>query len=263
MKETTIVILGLFIAGCGGGSDSGSAVTLQPPGGGIGLFPVNDSPGGIWTGTDSDGDELALLVAETGRFHFIDQFLRKGFGSLSVSNGNDVDGDFQFVAPSVTVFPNPSPSANCTASGSVNERISLTLTVNCTTAAGTQDSVTVALTYDASYDRDSSLATISGLYRDQFGGNVLDISANGSIFQQDPTGCTRNGQISIINSAYNAYDVEMTLSNCVANAAALEGATFTGLATLDDSATPELAIFAVTGTVNGVLFSNILPLERI
>lgn len=105
---------------------------------------------------------------------------------------------------------------------------------------------TFALTYNALYDRDSSLATIAGNFREP-NGTVVSVDASGNIFSQDATtGCVVNGKASIIDSRYNAYDIQYTFSSCIAELTVLNGVTFTGLGTLDNTAVPEQAVIAVT-----------------
>jgi len=118
------------------------------------------------------------------------------------------------------------------------------------------------LNYDSLYDRDSSLSVIAGNYNDD--GLVLNIAANGVIFEQDPaTACIINGQVAIIDSQFNAYDVSMTFSNCVGNFAILNGVTLTGLGILDNTVTPEELTFVMTGTVAGMTGSVVFTLPRI
>ena len=155
-----------------------------------------------------------------------------------------------------------SSSATCTATGTIQERQSLAVTTNCTTDLGSTFSNSATLNYDSLYDRDSSLSVIAGNYDD--GGLVLNIAVNGVIFEQDPaTACIINGQVSIIDSAFNAYDFSMTFSNCLGNFAILNGETFTGLAILDNTVAPEQLIAGMTGTVAGVTVSLVTSVPRI
>jgi hypothetical protein len=170
--------------------------------------------------------------------------------------------NYTYVAPLGFVLDDGSSSATCSATGTILERQSIAITTNCTTDLGSAFSNSASLTYDPNYDRDSSLSVVAGNYQD--GGAVLNIAANGVIFEQDPaTGCTINGQVSIIDSAFNAYDVLMTFSNCVGNAAILNGATFTGLGILDNTVTPEHLVVGMTGAVSGVVVSIVISLPRI
>jgi hypothetical protein len=214
-------------------------------------------------GTDSGGDLALALVTETGRFHLIDECGIQGSGILSVSNGNDVSGNFQLVTPSGCTFPDGTTLADCTLSGTVTERQTMSVTANCTTTAGLQDQITLALNYDPIYERDSSLATIAGTY-DDGSGIVTDIASDGMIFEQDPvSGCVTNGQVSVIDSAFNAYDFAFGFSNCTGQDAILNGSSFVGIGTLDNTLTPEVLIVAVTGDVAGTLVSVVFVAERI
>lgn len=256
MKKISITLSVLILSACGGGGDS-SPPSVPPP-------VANQSPGGIWLGVDSIGQDIVALVTETGRFHFIADLSSQGAGVLSVSNGNDVDGNFDLVTESGFVFADGTTLANCALSGTVNERQTLTVTVNCTTTAGLQTQTTVALAYEPLYDRNSSLATIAGMFDDGAGGIVTIIAADGTIFEQDPvSGCVTNGQVRIINSNFNAYDIETGFSNCTGQAAILNGATFVGIGVLDNTVNPELLVIGLTGVVSGVLISIVAIQQRI
>ena len=249
-----VLSLTAICVACGGGG--GGAVSSPPP-------VINVSPGGIWTGIDSDGDLVIALVTETGRFNFLDEFGNQGSGILSVSNGNDVSGNFQLVTPLGITFPDGTTLADCTLSGTVTERQTMTVTVNCTTTAGLQDQITVTLDYEAIYDSDSSLAAIAGIYGDG-SGVVTDIASDGTIFAQDPvSGCVTNGQVNIIDPAFNAYDVQFGFSNCTGQLAILNGTSFVGIAILDDTVTPEALIVAATGDVAGTLVSFVSVSQRL
>ena len=231
-----LLLIGL--AGCGGGGGGGQ--TVAPP-------VVNQSVGGIWQGKDSDGDDIVALVTEDGRFHFIDP-LGQGFGSMSVSAGNQVSASFTDVADFGTTFSDGSTSAICTLSGTVVERQSLAVSSQCTSTLGNTHQVSATLTFNVLYNRDASLATIAGLYDDQ--GDVLNINSAGVLFEQDATdGCVLNGQVSVVNPAYDSYQVQFTVSNCNANLAQLNGTSWTGIGTLDNTASPEELIFGVVGDV--------------
>lgn len=254
--KTGAVIIFLFalagITSCGGG---GGGSAPPPP-------PADQAIGGVWVGTDSSGLEILALSTESGRVHWVAPNTgEQGFGTGSV-NGTAVTINYTYVAPQGFTLADGSTSAVCSATGTIQERQSLTVTTNCTTDLGGTFSNSASLTYDPLYDRDSSLSVIAGNY-DDFG-LVLNVNANGVMFEQDPaTGCVVNGQVSIINSQFNAYDVSITYSNCVGNFAVLNGATFTGLGILDNTVTPEQAVVGLTGTVGGVIFSIVFTLPRI
>jgi hypothetical protein len=250
-----VLSLTAFCAACGGGG-GGSASSPTP------TQVVNASPGGIWEGIDSDGVDVIALVTETGRFHFINELFDSGSGILSVSNGNEVSGNFQLVTELGSVFSDGTTLANCTLSGTVVERQTINGTINCTTTAGRQSQSTITLNYNPLYERDSSLSVIAGNYDDS--GLVINIDANGVIFEQVPvSGCVNNGQVSILNPAFNAYDVQFGFSNCTGQFAILNGTSFVGIATLDNTVTPEALIVGATGEIAGVLVSFVGISERL
>jgi hypothetical protein len=223
---------------------------------------TNVSPGGFWDGIDSKGRVVLAVVTETGRFHLITEDLSQGSGVLSVSNGNNLSGNFTLVTQLGYVFADGTTMADCSLTGTITERQNINATVNCVTTAGLQDQSTATLDYYNLYERDSSLATIAGNYQ---GVNaVLNVAGNGVIFSQDAvSGCVINGQVSIINSMYDVYDIEFAYSNCAGESAVFNGANFIGLALLDNTVNPEEVIVAATGTVAGVYISFVQSLPRL
>lgn len=257
MKQLYMLTVAMVLAGCGGGGGSNSS---PPP-------PANQSVGGIWEGVDSDGDNIVGLIAESGFFHFIDDF-GQGFGIAAVSNGNQVDASYTYVADLGTVLFDGSTSADCTLSGTIVERQTLTVASNCTTTLGSTTQVTASLTYDSLYERNASLATIAGQYSDF--GDVITIDNTGAVFEQSATtGCVLNGQVSVINPEHNAYGVAFTVGGCGAGFTELNGTSWSGIGALDnsDSSTPEELVFGVTGdvTISGVTatFALIIVAPRI
>jgi len=244
-----------LLAACGGGGGGGGGDNTQPP-------VVDEAVGGIWIGSDSTGLEIYALSTESGEIHWvIPSTGEQGFGSGS-ANGTSLTINYTYVAPLGYVLSDGSTSASCTATGTIRERQSMSATTNCTTALGNSFNNSATLSYSALYDRDSSLATIAGNY-DDFG-LVLNVNGAGEIFEQIPgTGCVVNGQVSIIDARYNAYDIWVSYSNCIGNDAVLNGARFEGLATLDNTDNPELAIAGLIGNVGGVGYSVIYVLSRL
>lgn len=218
------------------------------------------SPGGVWRGIDSNLLDIVVLVTETGRFHFLDESESQGSGNLIVSNVDNISANYQYVKPIGFVYPDGTTSADCTLTGTVTERQNMTVATDCTTTAGTQVEATASLNYLAYYDQDSSLAIIAGNYSTPTG-SVMSIAADGIIFVQDAvTGCIVNGQVSIIDTAFTAYDIQYGISNCIGQDAFWNGSSFTGLAVLDNSSpsSADFLPFALTGDVQGSLVSLFL-----
>ena len=88
-----------------------------------------------------------------------------GFGSGAILvTGDQLTGAYDLKRLGSFGVP-PEPNESCVLTGTVNERISLSLSLECTDAAGTARSASVTLGYDSDYERDSSLALIAGTTR--------------------------------------------------------------------------------------------------
>jgi hypothetical protein len=257
MKRYWIALCSLIICACGGGG----GVDI----GGISTGPIviaDVAVDGVWLGADEDGNQTLALVTEAGRLSWISLDTgEQGFGTVSVRAITSTI-ELTLVPSWGTTLADGSTSATCDGGGSVGEHDFWLATLHCTTRSGGSIESFTEFTYDALYDRDSSLATIAGDYDDS--GSVISVSATGEIFEQDPgTGCVLNGQVSIIDARFNIYDVSVTYSNCMGDTAVLNGSTFAGLGTLDNSKMPETAVVGLTGDVGTETYSAIYVLPRL
>lgn len=243
------MLISLFA--CGGGGGVAVESTVPPP-------VDNVSPGGFWVGFDNDGETVLIFVTETGRFQFMTADGAQGPGVLTVSNGNVISGDFQLVTQVGFSFPDGSKLSTCTLSGTVDERQTMSVTANCTTTSGTQDQITVMpLAYQEIYERESSLAILSGLFDGVI--VVTDISPDGTLFAQySINDCVANGRVSIINANFNLYDVRFTVNSCTGIYEVLNGVDFTGMGVLDNTNTPEQFAAPSIGDSSGTLVSWIV-----
>ena len=263
------------LSACGGGGGSGGGTTPPPS-------STTQSVGGIWTtqytvtSGANTGDVINAegIVSETGQYFAYSKNTTNGcaglgFGQLSV-NGSNVSGneDAAIVRYSTAVggatnciYPDGTTSATGTITGTVSQRASLTLTATGTTSAGgALPAETTTFTFSSLYVSSSSLATIAGNYND--GGPTLNVNANGVIFEQDPNGCVLNGQVSIINAAYNAYSIQVTFENCTGTTASLNGVTASGLVTLDTSVSPAAIVGGLTSNSAAHPFVEVFDLPR-
>lgn len=265
MRNLPVALSICLLTACGGGT-AGSGSNPNPP------PPQNQSPGGIWqtqytvTSGPTAGDTIAglAIVDESGSLYFAQRdqnngCTEAGFGQASV-NGSAISGTVNVavvtysLTPGVSTnctFPDGSTSGTATISGTVTQRSSMTITDSATTSTGTSlGTETHTWTYNSLYSKPSSLSAVAANYWD--GNNTVSISGNGSIFEQDPTsGCVINGQISTINSQYDAYSISLSFSNCMGSAAAANGHTLTGLATLDTTVSPAQLDFGVSTSISG------------
>ncbi len=219
----------------------------------------NVTPGGIWLSITSDGDAITAHVTETGRFHLFTLRGNQGTGVLSVSNGNDVSANFQLVTPLFGFsFEDGTTQADCTLSGKLKKRATMSVTVDCTTTAGLQFQLAaIPSQYVPIYEFSSSLATIAGMYSHYQ--SVIDIAADGTIFAQEAfTNCVINGQVNIIDPAFNVYDFQISYSSCTGPDADLNGAIFVGIGYLNEPFSPIDLVAPVTGEVDGVLVARLI-----
>jgi len=69
---------------------------------------------------------------------------------------------------------------------------------------------TVTLEYDDLYERGSDIARLVGIWQAPWGDDfVFNIDALGEIFSQTANGCVTDGQVRLIDAAYNVYRVEI------------------------------------------------------
>ncbi len=235
------------LCACGGG---GTSMLGSPSNsGGSGNSTQNATPGGIWRGTESvSGQQVVGVVDEAGEFHFIRADNVQYTGTVSTS-GTSFSASLEGFAPYGFAFSDNSTHGTGKVSGNIQARASLDGNTQFTTDAGSTSTGTLTLKFDSLYNRASSLTTISGNFSNSADGTVVTVSADGAVFSQNPsTGCVVNGTVSIINATYDVYRVQLSNSNCQGQYAALNGVQFTGLAVLDNTETPEVAIVGVTGS---------------
>jgi hypothetical protein len=250
------------LAGCGGGGGEAAPSATTPPasGGSQSPAPTRNAVGGIWEGAVPGlGVNVIGLVAENGEFHFIQSDAVQYFGTVSAS-GSTVSGSYVGVTPVGFTFQDGSLTGTGTLAGSVSSQGTMSLQSAFRTVLGNQNATNFTLAYDRLYERASALGTIAGNYRDPGTGAVVNVNAAGVVFSQDATsGCVINGQISIIDSRFNAYRVEYTFSGCRAGLSVLNGTTARGLATLDNTTSPESAIIGVVNATARYSYAGIFP----
>jgi hypothetical protein len=257
--RTARLLIGLLwvsvLVACGGG------------GGGGGFTAQDAKPGGLWQGTITlagVGQQILGLISETKQFHFIQNDGVQYFGTLTTS-GTNVTASFTGVPAPGSTFADGSIQGTGTLTGTVQDRSTINLTATFTTASNTVTNASVTLTYDHSYDADSSLATVAGNYASVVAGNseTLSIANDGVLFLQDPsTSCVANGTVTLIDTAYDLYNVELTFASCVAPADVLNGLHLTGLLTIDSTATPNAMVLAMHGTVSGTPLALLAGYQR-
>ena len=229
---------------------------------------VNQALGGIW-----GGGEYLLIATDGGQMLWWEPVVERfGYGTATVTEAT-LTASFALVSGSVPAFPVPpgydGTLASCVATGTIQERQSMTVSVECTDSDGNEflAAPDVTLTYGSSYDRGSSLATIAGLY--DIGLNVpsiLDINADGTLFSQEAvTECVTNGQVNVIDPDFNLYAVSVAILNCNDDTAWLNGMSGTGFFSLDNEFQPgtETLIYLGINELDGVRWGRYFDAPRI
>jgi hypothetical protein len=247
-----------LLASCGGG---GSTIGGGTNGGGG--SSGNASPGGIWRGNDSvSGLQVTGLVDESGNFHFV-----RGDGvqyvGTTVVTGTSLTANFDGIVPVGFVFGDGTHHGTGSLTATIQARQTISASTKFQTDSGTSSTGTLNLTFDALYNRASSLTTLSGNFTNASNNVVLTVGSNGTLFSQDATsGCVLNGSASLINASYNLYKVQFDYASCAGQTSVLNGVTLTGFATLDNTVLPERIIAGVTGQSGNITYSVVLQFNR-
>ena len=249
-----LVGLMLGIGGCGGDYDNGPdcrydadwlngrcSVDFEPP-----AIVIAD---GIWRGRDANGADVVALVSPFSRLRYVDGIGRIGSGVVSAGTDNTLGGSFELVTAYGDAFADGSTVADCVVSGTLVERVTITVSEECITRAGLAFDEQLTLTFDPMYNQGSSLTETAGVYQ-LSSGDVLNVGADGALFSQSgSTDCVISGDISVIVSFANMYAVTFEIDNCTGVDAFWNGSGFDGLAFVDTGDMPEMLFFAVNGEV--------------
>ncbi|MDH4049096.1 MAG: hypothetical protein OEW68_07600 [Gammaproteobacteria bacterium] len=202
------------LAACGGGSDAPATppVVVTPP-------PVDQLPGGLWFGTMTfdaamGSEDVIGMVSEDGRLRLISADTLTQMSALVTVAGTSLTGDGKAFASPGGIWPDGSTVGDLSIAATVAQRNTMSGAWSTTaTESGTFD-----LYYDDFYERDSSLSLLSGMWTayDDLGNPdvTFTIQNSGSFDGQNMQGCVSNGQISIIDSRFDLYAVQSTISGC-------------------------------------------------
>jgi hypothetical protein len=231
------VLLGNSI-GCGGGG--GSGVTAALPSGSSPVETGNPDPGGMWSeatiiiqSSDSvDWPELEIVGVSisSGEMRFLDEQGASYVAQVDTKRfrlGTDTWQDFSGQA---TIFSSPGSefeTGSTVMKGTMQGFISNGFFDAYIYPDG-GDFRHISAAYDDLYERNSSLALVSGTWEDA-SGNTYSIDAAGVMFGQDSSGCVYDGTVSIIDTNFDVYRISITVANC----AGVDG-TYRGLGVIND-----------------------------
>jgi len=161
----------------------------------------------------ASNDDVGCLFATNNEFVCVlndgvtGDFISGANGVYQV-NGDQVTGSGNLYAvPGETLADDSTIAPLTINAGTVVEDTSLGLTIDIFGLP-----VALTSTFDTDFDRPSDLATVAAVYTtfDLFGdASSFAIDAGGVISGQSASGCNLSGQVSVIDSATNAYDVNL------------------------------------------------------
>ena len=224
--SNSLRILGLVVivslTSCGGGGGGGGDEDESS---------ASVSANGLWEGSFTEVGVGTFNVGGllyNGRIIAISESAGVIYdGSYTVS-GNNLSGNV------IMYYINGSAFGTATLSGTVTEQSSISASYS----ASTGSTGTISLSFDSNYNRDSSLSLIAGFW-DSISGTALTIviQDDGTFFGQDSDGCVFDGEVSILDTKYNLYDVDLLAASC-----GVFNGSYTGFATLLSTIVLEVVI---------------------
>ena len=207
----------------------------------------NGSASGVWSGSDSvSGLSVTALINAAGLATFIRSDGVQFVGQVETS-GNTLTATVEGYSNFGTSFSDGSTYGSGTLNGRVMGGSTLTATLTFTTSGNTEMSGSWTLTFASLSNDSSSVAAISGNYRDTATATVVSITSGGTMTSQNPANhCVLNGSIATQDSTHDVYEVSYSYGDCTGAYAVLNGVEFTGLASLNSGATPAELTMAVT-----------------
>jgi hypothetical protein len=234
-------------AACHGSGSSNTATDQQ-------------SPFGIFTGTDSSGDAVTAIINTGYSAVFISasknsagQLVYTQYTGLVASLQSTIDGTLHGYPQALQAFADGSNFGVGTLGGLVTTNTSLSGTFSFTTTDNSTSTTVWTLVFDPIYTTAGNLSAIAGNYSDATlddpsSGATVSITASGAMTAQAPaTGCALTGQISASADNNDIYSVTLSYASCSGASAALNSIKFTGFAILDTTISPAEVTVAVTG----------------
>jgi hypothetical protein len=229
------------------------AIPVQTPSGNTGIISGGGLPyqslGGVWTAAPQAGETGLMLSDYIGNFFYSLAFNSGGLSGCTayfqgllnpVDSSGATTGNGNFASVPSGCFGN-AQSEMYTATLSPNASLML---ANSGSISGLLSPITWGY-QSAPFNQPSSLALISGTWLTP--GGAVDSYGNLS-GSMDSSNCTVTGRIAIIDPATNVYRLGLVYSGCtsvpadlsafITDATGLNGASVTGLATIDTSVTP-------------------------
>lgn len=211
-----------------------------------GMASPNQTIGGIWTAASVPAGKTGYMISDEGGLAFFraaDSTCTDTYDTvffLGNTPGGFIGGSLSQMLP-----------ISCGGVGDNGFYLFFDSTALTLSAQDYNTSVTTdfnLIAQSVAYNQPSSAASVAGNWTTP-GGDVIAVDGSGAMAATDTlSGCTVTGQIASANPAYNIYYLTLHYSGCTAvpadlapfttDSAGLNGAVVTGLATIDNSVTP-------------------------
>ncbi len=209
------------------------------------LLDTTHPVAGIWVGRFTSNVvqstyDIIGVIAESDAARFFNTSWGAQYSGVVTANGNTFSSAATAYAPFGYVFPDGSHVGPVSISGTFTPQGFMSGTYS-----GVGDLGTFSLNYSALYERPSSLAAVAGQWRGTVLGyiNTVTVDSSGTVTGSSTAGCAYSGHISIINSLYNAYGVNLNITNC-----GVQNGSYSGLAVLADTYTASDTILVSVST---------------
>lgn len=234
IKMIAALSMAASLVACGGGGDSG------PP-----AASVTSSAEGFWTGTSSNGKQVAAVILENGETWGV----YSSGGVLAGAIYGNINSSDNTISGSGLDFYNGTSHAG-TLSGNVAPKSS----INLTSSSG----VSFSGTYSNAYEQAASLTNLAGTYsgyglsaRTSAQYIPVTIASNGTISAGDAN-CAATGTASPRASGKNVFDIQV---NFTGNYCALgNGAVVNGIAYYDASSRSMIAMGLNGNKTDGFIY---------
>ena len=212
-----LFIFGMLAAAACGDNESLLSPVFAPP-----APPPLLSPAGLYIGQFTStstglpvGRQVTGVVSEELNAHFFGDRSSTYIGIIATEDGITVQGTLAEYLGSVGRFFGTDGIQNLELDGTLDASGMFG------DYTGEDDEGRFNLNYDPNYENSSSLDLVAGVWSFTMasaGGGVytvtMTIDDNGQLFGSDTPGCVFTGQVSIIESQYNAYRVAVVTSSC-------------------------------------------------
>lgn len=229
------VVLGVFmlvgLIACSGGGGGGDGTT------------TNVSANGLWEGTFTENGAGTFAVSGllyNGRIIAISESAGVIYDGSYIVSGSSISGN-------VTAYQiDGGPFATATLTGTVTEQGLISVSFNTSYGA----SGTMSLSFNNIYNRTSSLSLVAGIWNYTSGTFSLTITVqnDGTFWGQDSDGCVVSGNIGLLDTAHNLYNMSTLIASC----GGLDGS-YTGFSGLLDNVTTNDTLQVAISNSNYIL----------